>query len=93
MFCCISLSSQNSKIDHVTFKSPTTTGGTTYGAYPNGYNKDNCAIIAAMSNHNGMWCDEFGTFFGCSLTSSGISCYAVQAGRLGDNIRVSLLKL
>ena len=46
-----------------------------------------------MSNHNGTWCDEFGTYFGFSLTSNGIACYAVQSGRLGDNVRVTLIKV
>lgn len=78
---------------NVTFTSPSTVGQTTYGSYPTGYNKDNCTIIAGMSNHSGTWCDEFGTYFGFSLTSNGIACYAVQSGRLGDNVRVTLIKV
>lgn len=63
---------------NVTFKSPTSVGQTTYGSYPTGYNKDNCAIIAQMSNHNGNWNDEFGNFFAFGLSRNGISCYSVQ---------------
>ena len=46
-----------------------------------------------MSNHNGSWADEFGNFFAFALTSNGISCYAVQSGRLGDTVRVTLIKV
>lgn len=78
---------------NVTYKSPTSVGQSTYGSYPTGYNKDNCTIIASMSNHNGNWNDEFGNYFAFGLESGGIRCYAVQSGRLGDNVRVTLTKV
>lgn len=46
-----------------------------------------------MSNHNGSWNDEFGNYFAFGLSSNGISCYSVQSGRLGDNVRVTLIKI
>ena len=78
---------------NITYKSPTSVGQSTYGSYPTGYNKDNCTIIASMSNHNGNWNDEFGNYFAFGLESGGIRCYAVQSGRLGDNVRVTLTKV
>ena len=79
-------------IKTVSFTSPLAVGDATVGAYPAGFTKNNCVILSAMTEHGSHKILEI-QYFAFGLTDGGIVCTAITAGRLGDTVAVTLLKI